>query len=98
MRGRLRRDAISSRCDAGNLTETARTADLLGRGPRPCKFSSSPRCNRLGLVRSRKLPITKSILSVVPARVSLDAERIKASWRGLPIEFVELSRSGIYGD
>ena len=31
-------------------------------------------------------PITKSILSVVPARVSLDAERIKASWRGLPIE------------
>jgi hypothetical protein len=36
-------------------------------------------------------PISKSILSVVPARVSPDAERIKASWRGLPIECSSLT-------
>ena len=38
----------------------------------------------------------KSILSVVPARTSFE-ERIKAPWRALPIEFVELSRAGTMG-
>ncbi len=44
------------------------------------------------------LPITKSILSVVPACISPGAEQIKASWRALPIECVELSRRVRYGD
>jgi hypothetical protein len=42
--------------------------------------------------------ITKSILSVVPASISPGAQQIKASWRALPIECVELSRSVSYGD
>jgi hypothetical protein len=47
--------------------------------------------------RAEWLPIMKSILSVVTARVSPDAERIKTSWRALPIESVELSRDVSYG-
>jgi len=42
--------------------------------------------------------IMKSILSVVPVCISPDAEQIKAPWRALPIEFVELSRNVSYGD
>ena len=41
--------------------------------------------------------ITKGILSVVPACISPGAEQIKASWRALPIECVELSRKVSYG-
>jgi hypothetical protein len=42
-------------------------------------------------------PISKSILSVVPA-VQVLEERIEISARALPIEFVELSRAEGYGD
>jgi hypothetical protein len=42
--------------------------------------------------------LMKSILSVVPGCISPGAEQIKAPWRALPIEFVELSRNVSYGD
>jgi site-specific recombinase XerC len=51
-----------------------------------------------GAHRQLPLPILKSILSVVPVCISPDAEQIKAPWRALPIEFVELSRNVSYGD
>jgi hypothetical protein len=41
--------------------------------------------------------IMKRILSVVPAGTSIE-DRIKALWRALPIEFIELSRTTNYGD
>ena len=41
-------------------------------------------------------PVTKSILSVVPAPRDLGVEETLR--RALPIEFVELSRTGSYGD
>src|SRR5258708_7750249 len=90
---RLARAALQRLLPHGRkvFTDFSALGGALGAGKRRYRTSGFP-----GRADGGTCPLTKSILSVVPARVSPDAERIKASWRGLPIEFVELSRSGIY--
>ncbi len=87
-RSRCRGDlVIGQKRPCGKLSATlprnAETVDLFGRRPRP-KFSSSPRCNRLGPGPSRRLPITLHNAGLIASVTLLPRLADHAATRGCP--------------